>query len=149
MNACFLAMEMLDVEKLSPDNLSAILVKWSFAPSAQRQVMEFVDDVKRGCGLGERDIMAKAKVSPHTLRNAREGKPIDVAALRRTASAATGLRDRYLKSRSKTEQLLTWANRSAIRLFMGPCSTMSTRDAAASCGGISSFGNAQMASTGT
>ena len=42
-------------------------------------------------------------------RSAREGKPIDVAVLRRVASAAASLRDRCLKSQSETDELIAWA----------------------------------------
>ena len=80
------------------------------------QVMKFVDDTKRECGLGERPITQRAKVSHHTLGDARNGIPIDAARLRRIAAATVALRDRFLRSKSEAEDLLDWAREAVIDL---------------------------------
>jgi hypothetical protein len=89
-------------------------IQWSFAANAQVQVMKFVDDTKRECGLGERDLMQRAKVSHHTLGAAREGIPIDAATLRRIAAATVALRDNFLRIQSEADELLDWAREAVI-----------------------------------
>jgi hypothetical protein len=87
-----------------------------FARRAQKQVMVFVDAVKRECKLGERDIRDAARVSDHTLANARKGIAVAPAALRRVASAAISLRDKFLNSQTETEELLAWARDAMIEV---------------------------------
>jgi hypothetical protein len=85
-----------------------------FAVHAQMQVMKFVDDTKRECGISERDLIERAKVSHHTLGAARKGMLQDAATLRKIAAAAVYLRQRYLNAKSETEELLDWAREAMI-----------------------------------
>jgi len=89
-------------------------IQWPFAAHAQTQLMKFVDNTKRECGLGERDLMKRAKVSHHTLGAAREGTPIDAVTLRRIAAATVALRDNFLRFKSEADELLDWARQVVI-----------------------------------
>lgn len=87
-----------------------------FSQLAQKNIMEFIDDIKRDCGLSERDIMDKAGVSHHTLGKAREGRPVSPGTLRKIVFAVMQLRDRFRNSKSETENLITWAQDAMIEI---------------------------------
>jgi hypothetical protein len=62
------------------------------APTSCAKVAAFVAETQRGLEISDRELLGRAKVSPHSLKRLRAGKRVGDDLLHRLASAAERLR---------------------------------------------------------
>jgi hypothetical protein len=86
------------------------------APSSRAKVAAFVAETQQSLGTSDRELLGRAKVSPHSLKRLRAGKRVGDDLLHRLASAAERLRLEHGPARVEREKWLRFARELMIEM---------------------------------